>query len=230
MGHMPVRRSTALPRASRSITIVMTIDGLPVTVTRKPIKNMYLRVARGTGEVTVSAPLRMRDGQIAEFVRSRQNWIAQQIARAQTRTLDGGCDSHCGDGASGVGGGQGEGTEEPHFLGWTDERKQQAAHMINAALPGLLAKWGPVIGRTPTHISLRIMSSRWGSCTPKTGRIRLNLQLGLMDPKFLESVLVHEMTHLWNTRGHGPEFQQRMDMYQPNWRQLKRELNRQPIL
>lgn len=200
----------------------MTIDGLAVTVTRKPIKNMYLRVARGTGEVTVSAPLRMRDGQIAGFVRSRWDWIERQIARAR-----GEVDSHGDDGAAGVGGGgQGEGS---HTI-WTDERQRQAADAINAALPGLLAKWGPIIGRTPTHVTLRIMSSRWGSCTPKTGRIRLNLQLGLMDPKFLESVLVHEMTHLWNTRGHGPEFQRRMDAYQPNWRQLKRELNRQPVM
>jgi len=73
----------------------------------------------------------------------------------------------------------------------------------------LLAKWGPIVGRTPTHITLRLMSSRWGSCTPKTGRIRLNLQLGLMAPRFLEYVLVHEMTHLWEN-GHGEGFQRRI--------------------
>lgn len=100
---------------------------------------------------------------------------------------------------------------------------------INAQLPVLLGKWAPVIGREPTHITLRIMTSRWGSCTPKTGRIRLNLQLGLMDPKFLEYVLVHEMTHLWEN-GHGEGFQRRMSAYLPQWRQLRRELNRHVVL
>lgn len=80
-----------------------------------------------------------------------------------------------------------------------------------------------------THITLRIMTSRWGSCTPKTGRIRLNLQLGLMDPRFLEYVLVHEMTHLWEN-GHGEDFQRRMSAYLPQWRQLRRELNRHVVL
>ncbi|KAB5608590.1 DUF45 domain-containing protein [Bifidobacterium jacchi] len=112
---------------------------------------------------------------------------------------------------------------------WTAERKAQAAAAINAALPALLERWTPVIGRAPTHVTLRLMSSRWGSCTPRTGRIRLNLQLGLMEPRFLEYVLVHEMTHLW-AAGHGIEFQRRMDAYLPGWRRLRRELNRQVVL
>ena len=87
-----------------------------------------------------------------------------------------------------------------------DGRGQGAGERnIESQLPVLLAKWGPIVGRTPTHITLRLMSSRWGSCTPKTGRIRLNLQLGLMAPRFLEYVLVHEMTHLWEN-GHGEGF------------------------
>ena len=105
---------------------------------------------------------------------------------------------------------------------WNDENKAQA-------LPALLAIWGPIIGREPTHITLRIMTSRWGSCTSRTGRIRLNLQLGLMNPKFLEYVLVHEMTHLWEN-GHGAGFQRRMDAYLPQWRQLRRDINRHVVL
>ena len=68
---------------------------------------------------------------------------------------------------------------------WTDERKRQAAAAISTALPQLLASGGRSSAGNP-HITLRVMTSRWGSCTPRTGRIRLNLQLGLMEPQFLE--------------------------------------------
>ena len=51
----------------------------------------------------------------------------------------------------------------------------------------------------------------------------------LMDPRFLEYVLVHEMTHLWEN-GHGEDFQRRMSAYLPQWRQLRRELNRHVVL
>ncbi|MBW3090313.1 SprT family zinc-dependent metalloprotease [Bifidobacterium miconisargentati] len=236
----------------------MNIDGLEVQVVRKPIKNMYLRIKPPNGEIVISAPRRMSDRTIVDFVRGRRSWIdmhVRKMAEARRRSLDmgglaGGVlprDGRDGHGSRpGVGGNRESNNGRPGGDGrandagatpptfdrtaiWTDERKARAAAGINAQLPGLLAKWGPVIGRTPTHITLRVMTSRWGSCTPATGRIRLNLQLGLMEPRFLEYVLVHELTHLWE-RGHGAGFQRRMTAYLPNWRQLRRELNRRVVL
>ncbi|KAB7788757.1 Zinc metalloprotease [Bifidobacterium cebidarum] len=179
---------------------------------RKPIKNMYLRIKPPSGDVVVSAPNRMSERTIVDFVRGRRAWIdgnVRKMQRARERSL----------------------VAEPEHTGfvWTDELRQQAAANINAQLPALLAHWGAVVGRTPTHITLRLMTTRWGSCTPKTGRIRLNLQLGLMEPRFLEYVLVHEMTHLWE-RGHGAGFQRRIGSYLPNWRELRRDLNRRVVL
>lgn len=186
------------------------MDDLQVTLQRKAIKNMYLRVKPPYGEISVSAPLGASDERVASFVRLRRDWIERQ--RARLRQADGG--------GVDFGGVAGE--------GWTPERRAEAAARINAALPGLLATWEPTVGRRPTRITLRLMTSRWGSCTPSTGRIRLNLQLGFMEPRFLEYVLVHEMTHLWE-RGHGVGFQRRMDTYLPGWRTLRRDLNRQSI-
>nr|WP_125981665.1 SprT family zinc-dependent metalloprotease [Bifidobacterium goeldii] len=199
----------------------MNIDGLEVQVVRKPIKNMYLRIKPPNGDVVISAPRRMSERTIVDFVRGRRRWIDDHIrdmARARQRS-----GLNAGDAGDRGQAGAVDSAASVTFS-WTDERKHQAAANINAALPTLLAHWGPIIGRQPAHITLRIMTSRWGSCTPKTGRIRLNLQLGLMDPRFLEYVLVHEMTHLWAS-GHGTEFQRRMSIYLPNWRQLRRELN-----
>lgn len=185
------------------------VDGIEVRIVRKRIGNLYLRIKPPQGDVVASAPVRMPLRTIVGFVRERRAWIDGQRRRMadSRRAL----------------------IDDDQRLFWTDARRREAADVINAALPGLLAKWGPVVGRTPTRITLRRMTSRWGSCTPKTGRIRLNLQLGLMDPRFLEYVLVHEMTHLWE-HGHGAGFQQRMDAYLPGWRMLRRELNHQAVL
>ena len=48
-------------------------------------------------------------------------------------------------------------------------------------------------------------------------------------PQFLEYVLVHEMTHLWES-GHGAGFQRRMTAYLPGWKTLRRDLNRRVVL
>lgn len=43
---------------------------------------------------------------------------------------------------------------------------------------------------------LRDMRTRWGSCTPATGRIRVNTRLAAYPPTCLDYVVAHELTHL----------------------------------
>ncbi|WP_420867925.1 M48 family metallopeptidase [Bifidobacterium boum] len=224
-------------RASRraASTTTMRIGGMTVTVIRKPIRNMYLRVQPPNGTIQVTAPMRIPTERIETFVGERVAWIhAQQrtIQRMQHDTMrlmremsgNGQSDRR----KSGVD------TANPSHsatgvAGWTDDMRQQAKQSLERQLPALLDHWTRIIGRSPTRITFRIMHSRWGSCTPATGRIRLNLQLGLMEPRFLEYVLVHELTHLW-AGGHGSRFQQLMDRFLPGWRDLRRELNRYAVL
>lgn len=47
--------------------------------------------------------------------------------------------------------------------------------------------------------------TRWGSCTPATGSIRISDQVRGMPGWVLDYVLVHELAHLL-VAGHGPEF------------------------
>jgi predicted metal-dependent hydrolase len=49
------------------------------------------------------------------------------------------------------------------------------------------------------------MSSRWGSCTPGTGAVRISDRLAAYPAWVLDYVIVHELAHL-TFRGHGPNF------------------------
>lgn len=49
-------------------------------------------------------------------------------------------------------------------------------------------------------------NTRWGSCTPLDGTIRISHHVQEMPEWVLDSVLVHELAHLIE-RGHGPRFQ-----------------------
>lgn len=268
MGNRKTERTHAVTyrrRVSRRVisTDTIDIDAMTVTVIRKPIRNMYLRVQPPNGDIQVTAPARISTGQIVTFVHAREDWIrAQQHkiqhmqretrhlvdavdeddkriatgerlpSETQTETQTNGLPeqtSHSGDGGQQNPDGHLPGSGHADATVWTDEVQRYARHTLEQRLPTLLDHWTRVIGRSPTRITFRIMRSRWGSCTPATGRIRLNLQLGLMEPRFLEYVLVHEMTHLW-VGGHGPRFQQLMDRFLPGWRDLRRELNRYAVL
>ena len=49
------------------------------------------------------------------------------------------------------------------------------------------------------------MASRWGSCTPATGVIRISTRLARFPDWVVDYVIVHELAHL-EVPGHGPDF------------------------
>jgi predicted metal-dependent hydrolase len=56
------------------------------------------------------------------------------------------------------------------------------------------------------------MSTRWGSCTPADGSIRVSARLREMPTWVLDYVLVHELAHL-EVPGHGPDFWELVQRY-----------------
>lgn len=57
---------------------------IPITITRKKIKNMYLRV-HPDGSITVSAPRCLSDKAIMEFINSKTDWITAQREKILSR-------------------------------------------------------------------------------------------------------------------------------------------------
>ena len=56
----------------------MLIENIAVTVKRKNIKNMYIRVLAPNGDVKVSAPIFVSDEEIIDFVKSKKEWILKK--------------------------------------------------------------------------------------------------------------------------------------------------------
>lgn len=63
-------------------------------------------------------------------------------------------------------------------------------------LPEVAARMEAALGVRATGWQLRNMSTRWGSCTPKTARIRINVRLAAYPPTCLDYVVAHELAHL----------------------------------
>ena len=78
------------------------------------------------------------------------------------------------------------------------------------------------------HVFIQRMKTRWGSCNPTKGTIRLNTELAKKPKECLEYVVVHEMVHLLESR-HNENFQKKMDSFLPQWRGLRDILKAQPI-
>jgi predicted metal-dependent hydrolase len=85
------------------------------------------------------------------------------------------------------------------------------------------------MGVTVASFAVRKMKTRWGSCSPKSQAICLNLELAKKTIECLEYVIVHELAHLL-VPTHDRRFVALLDQFMPKWRSYQAELNQLPLV
>ena len=80
---------------------------------------------------------------------------------------------------------------------------------------------------TRPTLAVRQMRTRWGSCTPRSARIRLSPELVRARPECLDYVLLHECCHLL-VGDHSQAFYDLQTRLLPDWKQWQTELNALP--
>lgn len=221
----------------------LKMDGYDAHVTYKAMKTLRIRVTPPHGDVTVSAPLSTPGHVIADFLREKHAWIMRSQSEVRLRSTSSATPVTGGrvrlwgtwrevvvrDAAPAVARVVGN-QVHLHAPAGDDDAARRAVEGLyrremGAALELLLRSWEPRVGRRATSITLRRMSSRWGSCHPVTARMTFNTALAKFPPEALEFVVVHELVHLLE-RGHGPVFRAHMTRLLPGWeerRQLLRD-------
>ena len=104
------------------------------------------------------------------------------------------------------------------------------AHQARLLFAESLARVWPrfaAFNLTPPTLAVRPMRTRWGSCTPRTARIRLSPELVRARPECLDYVLLHECCHLL-VGDHSKAFYDLQTRLMPDWERWKTELNALP--
>jgi len=224
------------------MAIQIEINGVNIGVERKKIKNLHLRVYPPDGRVHISAPAWMKIADIRAFAASRIDWILAQQAkiRAQIKPSadSDGCDVwgrrlalHVIEtpGAPSIR------LEDSRLIlnvrpGASPAHRQALLkswyrQQVYLAAQPLIAQWEARMGVQVARLYVQHMKTRWGTCNPGRGSIRLNAELARRSPACFEYVIVHEMTHLLEA-SHNARFRALMQGFLPNWRELRAELNK----
>ncbi|HEY5435410.1 MAG TPA: SprT family zinc-dependent metalloprotease [Candidatus Limnocylindrales bacterium] len=93
-----------------------------------------------------------------------------------------------------------------------------------AALLDAIDRHAPVLGVTPSSVTIRDTTSRWGSCS-RRGALSFGWRLVLAPPAALEAVAAHELCHL-RVFGHGPTFWALLETRIPDYAAWRRWLRR----
>ena len=226
--------------------MTITVDGIPVTLTRKRMKNMYLRV-RSDGRAVLSAPLGLPRADIDAFLAAHAAWLRKTVETVQRRPPEAPVHTATGETLYLWG--------APHVLvvrevpGALPRAKKDGARIVLTVRPGTdaahraavlkeilraeleraIAARLPVIehltGLHAREWRTKDMKTRWGTCNVRARRIWVNLQLVHHPRICLDYLLLHELLHLVETH-HNAHFYALMTKYMPAWKDVRAILNK----
>lgn len=180
------------------------VDGNIIHVSRKKIKNMYLRIKKDDAEIEVSAPLKMKDDQIVAFIKSRRDWINDAKGRAE-KLME----------------------KENGIPVLAPFQERELRYVLKKRIEELLAGWEPVMHVKSSGFTIKKMKTRWGSCNVNSHHLNFNLALARVPDECLEYVVVHELTHLLEP-SHNEHFWRLMEYYLPGSKERRKKLNTFP--
>ncbi|MCR8907391.1 M48 family metallopeptidase [Thermophilibacter sp. ET337] len=163
-------------------TYTLQAGSIPVEVERKRVRRLNLRV-RADGSAHLSVPWRCPLAEAQRFLDEHETWLREHVARRTER------DAKPCDGLIPL---WGELAALP--TGSSPDELYRAE--LAARLPEVAARMEAALDVRASGWQLRDMKTRWGSCTPRTGRIRVNVRLAAFPPTCLDYVVAHELTHL----------------------------------
>ena len=221
------------------------IENIDIFVEKKPIKNMYIRIIPPDGKVKITAPLFKTDEAVRLFAVSKINWIKRRRKRLAEKPRP--AVYLYEDGETHVLLGKQYPLKVMHGRINTaffrdgeiilqirnNTTTAQRAKVINEwyrevlqkIIPSILEKWEKSIGVRVTEWKIQNMKTKWGTCNISERRIVFNLKLAKKPPECLEYVIIHELLHLLE-KSHGAKFKKYMNAYCPDWRAVRKILNR----
>lgn len=165
---------------------------------RKNIKNMYLRV-REDGRIVVTANRLIPNSEVEAFVRKNGRFIERRRAEYRRKA------------------------ERPVPV-YDRGRLRAAREFLMPIVTYVHAHFLQEGDLVPfPDVTIRVMKTRWGSCTASKGHITLNARLLEVSYLSAEYVVVHEFAHFIE-QNHSTDFWNIVEKYVPDYRERKKGL------
>ena len=228
---------------------IIKLGDINIEVTLKAIKNVHLSVYPPYGKVKVAAPSRMSIENIKIYTISKLGWIKEQQKKFKSQIRESKREYLTKESHYYLG--------KRYMLKITEinsapsvilkhktielyirpQTSKLKMHLVledwyrselKLIVQELITKWEKRMGVKSESFGVRKMKTKWGSCNTDKKSILLNLELAKKPYQCIEYIVVHELVHLLE-RKHNDRFVALMNKFLPEWKQLKKDLNRLPI-
>jgi len=225
-----------------------------VTIQRKAIKNVHLKVYR-TLDVFLNLSPNVADEWIIDFLEKRKEWVDRQITKYKAANgYNSLHDLKSGSSTQFLGkdlriiqkkSDNGETkiiVDEKTVIIYLDDEtdteklnkvfhawwRKQAYNTFSEELTFLYNRILKKYSIPFPVLQIRKMSTLWGSCTKKQNKIVLNEYLLKADRLCIQYVILHELTHLLY-ENHDTNFYNFLTIQMPDWKQRKNRLDKEVV-
>lgn len=210
-----------------------------VIITKKNIKNLILKI-KGDGNIYISSPIFLNDKYIYEFIEKKENWINKKLKefslKSKIKVVD--YSNNCEIYYLG----------KPYFLNLKSSNSNKiyiSNNQINLEISNvkdvnlientlnswykeqgkilfekILSKYLKLTNLNISKLNIKTLKSNWGSCNCNKKIINLNSELMKKDIRFIEYVILHEISHLVHPN-HSKNFYNYIEKFMPDWRERK---------
>ncbi|MBQ5433489.1 MAG: M48 family metallopeptidase [Treponema sp.] len=145
------------------------------------------------GSLLVKVPYGISEASVKEFILLKKGWIEKHLKKQE-------CEK-----------------QKAKSLGLLSEQDVRRIRKdAKKIIPERVEFWAKKLGVTYGRISIRLQSSRWGSCA-QSGNLNFNCLLVIMPSDVLDSVVVHELCHRRHMN-HSKEFYAEVEGVFPNYK------------
>ena len=161
---------------------------LEYRLVRSSRKTVAIQITPG-GEIIVRCPWLMSGRAVRSLVKSREDWIRQQLAKRKSA-----------------------GSAQP----LTEEEHKALAKAARDWFSRRADYFAPLVGVSYGRIAIRTQRTRWGSCSGK-GNLNFNCLLMLAPEVVRDYVVVHELCHR-KEMNHSKAFWAQVERVMPDYR------------
>ena len=234
--------------AAESLSLEFSKVGVELCLELKPVKNVNFRYHHP--KLKVSAPKHISAEQLRVLVAGRLDWadkLYQRHVDQKNPAVKGvfSSDLRLGDrimfwGEKRILANQGaslgfsqagieaalvlEVSPDANALELLQAYQRALKQSLRRRLDRRMEHWISETGLRPSQTRIKLMRSRWGSCSQRSGNISISLAIAMYDPECLDALIVHELCHLKHAN-HGRHFWELVYHYLPDYRRIHSRLS-----
>ena len=172
----------------------MEVEGINILYAKyRKNRNIRLSIA-DNGKILLTCPYMITEPEIYDFVKSKITWIKKNLNKIEYKEK----------------------------LADKPKLKTKELRAIKSLIDDYVYKYSILMGVEVNDVKLRKMKTQWGNCQYQKKILTFNSYLYYMSEKFIEAIVVHELTHLFISN-HSKRFYNFVLKYLPDYKERMKE-------